>query len=100
MASFASTHTPGGGGSFEALRAKILLKYSAKRAPRPKFDKAPAFPAPSGRSSTFSYMMLPSREEASRWPMFGVDLDDLAELVQAIERGTNQPPDPFEDRLR
>ena len=90
----------GRGFSFEALRAKILLKYSAKRAPRPKFDKVPAFPAPSGRSSTFFCMMLPSREEAARWPMYGADLDELADLIQAIERGTDQPRVPFKALLR
>ncbi|CAO3425865.1 hypothetical protein [Azospirillum endophyticum] len=90
----------GRGFSFEALRAKILLKYSEKRVPRPKFDKAPAFPALTGRTVTFYRIPLPSREEASRWPMFGVGLDKLADLVQAIEMGTDQPRVPFEELLR
>lgn len=87
----------GRGFSFEALRAKILLKYSAKRPARPKFDKAPAF---NGRPVSFYCTPLPSRVVASRWSMFGVDLDRLADLVQAIEDGTDQPPLPFEDLLR
>ena len=45
-------------------------------------------------------MMLRSREEASRWPMYGVDLENLADLIDAIERGTDQPPVPFEALLR
>jgi hypothetical protein len=33
----------GRGYSFDALRAKTLLKYSSKRPARPKFDKSPSF---------------------------------------------------------
>ena len=36
----------------------------------------------------------------SRWPMFGVDLGKLADLIEAIEQGTDQPPLPFEVLLR
>lgn len=61
---------------------------------------APLHPRPSGRSTTFFCMMLRSREEASRWPMYGVDLENLADLIDAIERGTDQPPVPFEALLR
>lgn len=78
----------GRGYSFEALRAKILLKYSSRRPARPKFDKTPAF---SGTSIALFSRAMPSQEEMARWPMFGARLDELGDMVKAAVSETDQP---------
>lgn len=79
----------GRGYSFEALRAKILLKYSQKRTPRPKFDKSP-FKTPEMALNVVAFCRrMPSQEELA-WqqaanPTFGPTLATLASILAEID---------------